>query len=263
MDKAYPEESKEEKEKATKELVEKLSGQRVKTTDDLKDGSAIHKTLEKIDPNHFQITKADEQEKDDKKRVKKIVELTEKYFTEKLGRDVPVGTVNADKVDKKKKDDKDLFKLTDLVIGAALLGRNKEANKKAVSQLDEKSQKTIEKIADKVDRDHPEGSRQEKEKATKELIQDLSGKSVRSTDDLTDGTAIRKALLSSTLATSKRRELMLRRETQLARSRRQSSSSRSTTLRRWAAKLQRTWSMLRRLSKKETRTSCSSSPTWL
>ena len=43
VDEAYPEESKEEKEKATKELVEKLSGQRVKTTDDLKDGSAIHK----------------------------------------------------------------------------------------------------------------------------------------------------------------------------------------------------------------------------
>ena len=101
---------------------------------------------------------------------------------------------DADKVDKKKKDDKDLFKLTDLVIGAALLGRNKEANKKAVSELDEKSKKTIEKIADKVDKDHPEGSRQEKEKATKELIQDLSGKSVKSTDDLTDGTAIRKAL---------------------------------------------------------------------
>ena len=140
---------------------------------------------------------------------------------------MPVGTVNADKVDKKKKDDKDLFKLTDLVIGAALLGRNKEANKKAVSQLDEKSQKTIEKIADKVDRDHPEGSRQEKEKATKELIQDLSGKSVRSTDDLTDGTAIRKALKSSTLATSKRQELMLKRETLLARSRRQSNSLRS------------------------------------
>ena len=131
---------------------------------------------------------------------------------------MPVGTVNADKVDKKKKDDKDLFKLTDLVIGAALLGRNKETNKKAVSQLDEKSQKTIEKIADKVDRDHPEGSRQEKEKATKELIQDLSGKSVRSTDDLTDGTAIRKALTKiDSRITSKRRELMLRRETLLAR----------------------------------------------
>ena len=69
------------------------AAKRVKTTDDLNDGSAIHKTLEKIDPNHFQITKADEQEKDPKKRVKKIVELTEKYFTEKLGRDVPVGTV--------------------------------------------------------------------------------------------------------------------------------------------------------------------------
>ena len=43
-------------------------------------------------------------------------------------------SVNADKITKQK-DEKELFKLTDLVVGAALLGKNKENVRKAIASL--------------------------------------------------------------------------------------------------------------------------------
>ena len=71
--------------------------------------------------------------RDPARKVKKTIELLEKYYTEEMGREVPKESVTLAKITKQK-DEKELFKLTDLVVGAALLGKNKENVKKAISK---------------------------------------------------------------------------------------------------------------------------------
>ena len=152
--------------KATKELIQDLSGKSVRSTDDLTDGIAIRKALSKADPEYFEETRADAQERDPTRKVKKTVELIEKYFSEKMGREAPKDVVDAEKV-VKDRDENELFKLTDLVVGVALLGKNKESTKKTVEKLGEKSQKALEKVVDCIDEGlSRKRSKEEKEKAT-------------------------------------------------------------------------------------------------
>ena len=71
--------------------------------------------------------------------------------------------VDAEKV-VKERDENELFKLTDLVVGVTLLGKNKEVTKKTVEKLDEKSQKALKKVADSVDKAYPEDSKEGRRK---------------------------------------------------------------------------------------------------
>ena len=70
--------------------------------------------------------------------VKKVLKQLEKYFNEELDRKVPKDTVEVNKITKQK-DEKELFKLTDLVVGVALLGKNKDNVKRATDQLDRRN----------------------------------------------------------------------------------------------------------------------------